>query len=120
MNEQDPELEAWHLSQIKQRRSRLNAKPIGAAVRQVMSRSGYGQNQAVEQLHETWREAVGPVLAGLTQPGKISRGVLLVIAADSSTVQELHFRKKDVLNALQAAIPAARVTDLKFRVGPIG
>lgn len=111
--------EAWNLSQIRQRRSRLNAKPIGSMIRTLMARSGYGQTQAVEELLTQWRLAVGPSLAESTRPGNISRGVLQVLVADSSSLQELHLCRKQILAALKGAIPQAGITDLRGRVGSL-
>ena len=109
--------EAWNLSQIRQRRSRLNARPIGSMIRTLMARSGYGQTQAVEELAEQWCAAAGPTLAATTRPGNISRGVLQVWVADSSSLQELHMCKKQVLAALKSSLPQAGIVDIRARVG---
>lgn len=111
--------EQWNLSQIRPRPSRLNAKPIGSVVRRLMAQSGYGQTQANEQLASHWKHAVGETLASLTRPGKISRGILLVHAADSATMQELVFQKRQIVSALQRAMPESKLTDIRARIGPI-
>ncbi len=108
--------EHWHLSQIRQRPSRLSAKPIGSVVRRLMAQSGYGQTQVSQQLAELWQSAAGDALAGLTRPGKLSRGVLLVLVSDSATLQELTFQKRKILSKLQQAAPQFNIRDLKPRV----
>lgn len=108
--------EAWNLSQIRQQRSRLNAKPIGSMIRTLMARNGYGQTQAAEALEEQWRVAAGPTLAGASRPGTISRGVLQVLVSNSSALQELHMCKKQILQSLTAAMPQAGIRDLRGRV----
>lgn len=118
MQEPTPEQqEAWELSQIRQRRSRLNAKPIGRVVRNLMASSGYGEIESREQLLQHWRAAVGPELANHTAPARLARGVLHVQADNSSIMQELHFRRKQIVSALQRQLGAATITDLRIRVG---
>ncbi len=112
----EEELDAWNLAQIQQRRSNLFAKPISSVMKRLMSQKGYSAIQATSQLGEQWNEIVGELLARMTRPGNISRGVLLVSVSDSGAVQELHFRKKQILTALQSRLPEAKIEDLRFRV----
>lgn len=44
------------------------------------------------------------------------KGVLLINVADSLTLQELHFRKKHLLQQLQLVDSGLRITDLKFKL----
>ncbi len=115
----DEEIEAWNLSQIKQRSSNLHAKTIGSVMRKLMTQRGYAAIQATNELQERWKEIVGEVLAGMTCPGNVSRGTLQVIVSDSGAMQELSFRKKQILAALKAKLPEAKVEDLRFRVGKV-
>ncbi len=115
----EEEIEAWNLSQIHQRRSNLHAKPIGTVMRNLMAQRGYAAIQATSELHEKWSEIVGEVLAGMTCPGNVSRGSLQVVVSDSGAMQELSFRKKQILAALKSKLPEAKVEDLRFRVGKV-
>lgn len=119
MDELSPQ-EQWELSQIKQRPSRLQAKPIGSVVRRLMTQTGYGQTQATNQLTEVWAKAAGETLRECTQPGNISRGTLHIWAANNAVIQELYFQKKQILDQIRAALPDAGVKDIKARVGRIG
>ena len=112
----EPNDDEWYLSNIKQRPSRLEVKKIGSVVRQLMSRSGYGQVQANEELQTQWERAAGEVLAGRTRPGNISKGVLTVHVADSSSLQELAMCKRQILLTLQQNYPQANIKDLRGRV----
>ncbi len=117
MAEPTPEQrEAWDLAQIHQRRSRLVAKPIGTVMRRVLASSGYGETQAAAQLQAAWEQAVGAELAQLSRPGNVSRGSLQVHVANSAMMQEVHFRKKQILAALQKQAGTLKITDLKIRV----
>ncbi|MEO8268913.1 MAG: DUF721 domain-containing protein [Aureliella sp.] len=108
--------EAWDLAQIHQRRSRLVAKPIGSVVRRLLASSGYAETQGVAQLLEQWQQAVGPELAKLSRPGNVARGILQIHVANSAVMQEVHFRKKQILTALQKVGSTSMITELKIRV----
>ena len=108
--------EAWDLAQIHQRRSRLEAKPIGGMMRRLLASTGYGETQGAAQLLELWKEAVGPELAAHSRPGNVARSTLQVHVANSAIMQELHFRKKQILHKLQKLGTTTKITDLKIRV----
>lgn len=109
--------EAWNLAQIHQRRSRLVAKPIGGVIRRLLSSSGYAESQSAAQLQAQWEQAVGPQLAKLSRPGNVSRGVLLVEVANSALMQEIHFRKKQILTAFHGQAATQKITGLRIRIG---
>lgn len=115
----DEQREAWDLAQIHQRRSRFHAKPIGSVMRKLMAQSGYGATQAAAQLQEQWQAAVGPTLAELSKPGNLAKGALQVWVANSAVMQEIHFRKKQIIAALRSSLPQSPISDLKIRVGRI-
>lgn len=109
--------EQYDLQQIKQRPSRYQAKPIGKIIRQALARSGLSQTQAAQQLLQAWQQVAGPALAAASRPGNISRGVLQIHVRDSSVLQELHLCRKQLLQALQQAMPQLNLRDLRGRVG---
>lgn len=114
------EREAWDLTQIRQRRSRLVAKPISSVVRSLLSSTGYAESQAAVELQRHWTAAVGPTLAPLSRVGNLSRGVLLIVVANSATMQELHLQKRQLVGYLQTHLPNAKIKDLKIRLGDLG
>lgn len=109
------EQEQYELSQIKQRPSRLQAKPIAGAIRQMMIRRGLGQTQAAQELHDAWNKIAGP-LASVSRPGNVARGVLQIFVQDSSALQELHLQRKMLLEQLRQAMPQLQIKDIKGRV----
>ncbi len=94
-------------------------KKIGDIVAQVVQRKGYAQAEAARQLEEAWSSAVGELGNRSTRVGKIRRGNLEIIVASSLVMQELSFRKKNLLTAMQKSVPEAQIEQLRFRVGKI-
>lgn len=81
-----------------------------------MSRRGYAQAVAGEDLRRAIASTIGDQLGSSFQVGNLRNGVLQVYAADSVTLQELNFRKIAILKHLQQELPDNKVTDLRFRI----
>jgi predicted nucleic acid-binding Zn ribbon protein len=92
---------------------------IGNVLSELMARHGYGRVQSTEAYDEAWREAAGPLLAKYTRLGALRRGTLEVVVANSTLVQELGFRKQELLQALANLLPNDGIKELRFRVGSI-
>lgn len=97
-----------------------NEKPrvrrIGSLVSQLLSRRGYAQVLANDDLHRAVASVVDPHLRSAFQIGNLRGGVLQIYATDSVTLQELNFRKRAILKHLQTTLPESKVTDLRFRI----
>ena len=94
--------EPYHISQI---------------VADLLARTGVAQPQATRELEAAWRDIVGGALADVSRPVRIYRARLEVVVAHSTAVQELTFRKGEILQQLNQRWPDRRVKDIKFRVG---
>ena len=106
--------------QQSQRRARRRApKPIGDVLDELIVRRGYGRLQAHDELEQAWQEAVGASLAASSELGALRRGILEVVVASSTLMQEFAFEKQNILKALAARLPNLAIRDLRFRVGSI-
>jgi predicted nucleic acid-binding Zn ribbon protein len=94
-------------------------KKIADVLAQLITARGYGRIQADADFAAAWQQAAGPELARFTRPGQIRRGQLEVTVANSTIVQELTFQKQRILVNLQAALPDARIRDIRFRLGAL-
>lgn len=88
-------------------------------VAQLMAARGYARVQSVAVTRDAWNSAAGEKMSGHTSPGSLKRGVLEVLVRNSAVLQELTFQKKKILKKLVAALPDAKIEDLKFRVATI-
>ena len=106
--------------QQSQRRARRRApKPIGDVLDELIVRRGYGRLQAHDALQQAWQETVAGPLAKSSELGALRRGILEVVVANSTVMQEFAFEKQNILKALAAQLPSAAIRDLRFRVGSI-
>lgn len=107
--------------EIEQRRFHgRSPKKIGNVIAQLVNRRGYAQIRAAGERDEAWLEAIGEELAKVTRVSSLRRGVFEVLIANSLLMQELTFRKEELLSRLQQRLPAAGIKNLKFKVGRIG
>ena len=81
-----------------------------------MSRRGYAEQAATEQLHAVILATVGEELGGNVQVGRLRQGVLQLFAPDSVSLQELNFQKRSILRSIQRDLPDAGVNDVRFRI----
>ncbi len=92
---------------------------IGAVVNQLLARRGYAQVNAVIELQSHFNAAVPAAISQGARPGHLKNGVLEIIVADSSTMQELVFMRRTVLKHLQEKLPQSGIKDLKFKLGKL-
>ena len=83
-----------------------------------MARRGYAQIVGSEQIREAWNTIAGPV-APHSVPGNLKRGVLEIIVRNSAVMQELTFRKRQLIDELAKQFNEQSINDLRFRVGAI-
>ena len=94
-------------------------QPIGDILTQLMARRGIARVRASESWETAWRQAAGEFAAGHTRVGTVRRGVFEVVSANSTLVQELTFRKAELINQLTRLLPDEKITGLRFKVGAI-
>jgi len=119
MPNEDEELQAICRDIAGRQRYRAGPKRMGDVVNELMARRGYAQLQSSSACAEAWRVAAGSSLACHTVAGNIRRGVLEVFARNSAVVQELTFRKKQLIVELTRLTPDSKIRDVRFRVGPV-
>ena len=100
--------------------NRRGPKALSEILGELFTVKGYGQLRALGELEEAWNTAVGEPHCHQTRVGEVRRGVLTVIVAHPTLLEELAaFRKPELLQALRAGAPATPIQDIRFRVGPI-
>lgn len=102
------------------RLERRGPEPIGNLLAELMAGSGFAGCQAARAYEKAWRDAAGPLAAAYSRPARLRRGVLEVVVASSTLVQELAFEKARLLERLQQCLPEQRIRQLRFRIGSLG
>lgn len=98
---------------------RKHPQRIGDVLSELMARRGFARVQSGAACEAAWRTAAGEFFARQTRAGQVRRGVLEVIVSNSTIMQELVYRKADIVAELARLLPDETIGDLRFRVGPI-
>lgn len=77
---------------------------------------GYGQSLSNDEIAEVWATIVEEPLSQYATPGRVSRGVLEILVANSTAMQELKFREAALLRDLQQHLPRHRIARLRFKI----
>ena len=93
--------------------------PIGNIVADILTKRGLGRPQATIELETIWSEVVGPSIAQMTRCGQLRRQQLSVTVTNSTTMQELSFRKQEITEQLNKKLPSYVIKDIRFRIGNI-
>ena len=99
-------------------RPRRDPQRISDVLTDLMATRGYAQLSANQECNEAWKSVVGNIHK-LSRATEVKRGVLHVVVSNSVVMQELTFRKQELIPALDAALPSHQVKDVRFRVGTI-
>ena len=111
------ELKHGEQSQKVDRKDRGPQK-LSNVLAQLMAQRGYAQIGADEECREAWKSVVGN-LEKFSRATEVKRGVLSVIVSNSVVMQELTFRKSELIAAMADALPNYKIKDLRFRIGSI-
>ena len=94
-------------------------KAVGPVIAQVIAKRGYAATRGSEALAEAWAAAVGEPLAAHTRAAGLRRGVLEVMVANSTMLQEINFDRPRLLKAVQASLPDTKIKSLKLKIGRV-
>jgi hypothetical protein len=83
----------------------------------IMAQCGMADRVKLEDVLVAWEQIVGTMLFKLTRPDSMERGILTVRLIQPSAHFALSLEKGKILKRLQAALPDAKIRDIRFRHG---
>lgn len=89
---------------------------LGRVVSELLARSGAGRFDEHRRLTAAWREAAGD-WAAHSAAVKAARGYIEVRVRTSALLQEMMFRRDELLQALRTRLPDWKIRGLRFRIG---
>ena len=102
---------------MSQRESaKRDPRRIADVLSDLLSQRGYAQVRTSEDCQAAWSKVVGD-LSKFTFAGDVKRGVLQVTVSNSVILQELTFRKRELIEEVAQALPSHRIRDVRFRLG---
>lgn len=117
---------------VKERQFHRNhPKAARDLISRLLARKGYAQQQTSVQFDQAWLQALQQTKlnhrVGLdadgnkakTKPGNLRRGVLEIYVESSLYLQQLEFKKRELLQAMQQKLPNLKLIDLRFKIGNV-
>jgi len=96
----------------KQRPERL-----AEVLRGYLERSGLDERLAEAEAVPEWADRVGPAIAAVTTPLRVSRGTLIVAVRSSAWLMELQMMERRILAALNEGRQRGRIQRIRFVMG---
>ena len=93
--------------------------PLGQEIDAVLDRLGVGGEVERHAVFREWAERVGPDIARATRPHRVDGDTLIVIVRDSSWMNELSLRSREILARINAGRARSKVKRILFRLGDV-
>jgi hypothetical protein len=89
-------------------------------LRNHLARRGYAQRRSSADLVAFWLRVVSEPLGSQSRPVALRAGVLEVVCAHATVLQELNgFHKAEILRSFAQEWPGAKIRDIRFRAGAL-
>jgi len=89
-------------------------QPVGELLSRFLNRKGLAARVEAASVVPEWPTLVGPQIAAVTEPMRVSEGTLFVAVATSAWIMELNMMKADILRRLNAGKRAGRIESIIF------
>jgi predicted nucleic acid-binding Zn ribbon protein len=94
----------------------MKEKPakLGDALQSYLQDSGLQERIEEAGVLPEWEERVGPAIAAVTVPVKVSRGTMIVAVRTSSWLMELRLMEREILGRLNDGRQRGRIERIRF------
>lgn len=103
----------------RQRAANRAPEHIGDLLQSVLRRCRQSSDLEMLRLWEIWEDAVGKAIAANAKPAAFKGPLLIVHVASATWAHELQFLKQDLISKINDRLDSARVTEIRFKVGPV-
>ena len=91
---------------------------LGDLLPHLLAKYGVHRRRNVEEINAAWKAAVGLPYDKVCRVIGLSRGTLEVTVPHPAFIQELSFRKTELLQSMQTALPDEKIKKIKFSDQP--
>lgn len=81
-----------------------------------LEKSGIGEQIEAASVVPEWAERVGPAIAGVTEPLRVSQGTLVVGVRSSAWMSELKLMERDILKSINLGRSKGRISAIRFQM----
>jgi predicted nucleic acid-binding Zn ribbon protein len=89
-------------------------QPLGDLLSRFLDKSGLAPKIEAAAVIPEWEERVGPQIAAVTEPLRISDGTLFVAVRNSAWMMELNLMKAELMRHVNAGQRGGRIEQIVF------
>ena len=87
---------------------------LGEVLAGWLTKSGVGERLDEATIVPEWGERVGPAIAAVTTPLRVSRGTLMVAVQSSAWLMELHMMEREIVRRLNEGREKGQIDRIRF------
>jgi predicted nucleic acid-binding Zn ribbon protein len=87
---------------------------VGDVLARFLDRSGLASKVEAAAVIPEWEQRVGPGIAAVTEPLRVSEGTLIVAVSTSAWMMELNMMKADLMRHVNAGKKDGRIEQIVF------
>lgn len=95
-------------------------KQVKETLQKYLDRSGIGEHIAAASVVPEWAERVGPAIAAVTTPVRVSSGTLIVSVRSSAWMNELKMMEREIISRINTGRRRGRILKIRFQMGADG
>lgn len=96
---------------------RKHPERLADVLRGYLADSGLGERLAEAETVPEWAERVGPAIAAVTTPLRVSRGTLMVAVRSSAWLMELQMMERAIRTTVNEGRERGRIQRVRFVMG---
>jgi predicted nucleic acid-binding Zn ribbon protein len=92
--------------------------PISVAelLKKFLDKSGIGEQIEAASVVPEWAERVGPAIAAVTTPMRVSQGTLIVGVRSSAWMNELKMMEREIISRINQGRTRGRIDKIRFQM----
>lgn len=87
---------------------------VREALQKYLEKSGIGEQIEAASVVPEWAERVGPAIAAVTTPLRVSQGTLMVGVSSSAWMNELKMMEREIMERINAGRSKGRIKQIRF------
>ena len=91
-------------------------KQVREALQKYLEKSGIGEQIEADSVVPEWAERVGPAIAAVTTPLRVSQGTLMVGVTSSAWMNELKMMEREILTRVNAGRTRGKIERIRFQM----
>ena len=89
---------------------------VRETLQKYLAKSGVGEHIEAASVVPEWAERVGPAIAAVTEPLRVTKGTLIVGVRSSAWMNELKMMDREILKRINAGRTRGKVDKIRFQM----